>query len=72
MPSSPPDKSPGVGEPVRAYLAPFERSFRLFVMDYLEPFVVHGSRRLSDAELAAVCAQYAARLETLASSLPPA
>lgn len=49
-------------------LAPFEQTARLCGMTYEEPFVVHGTHQLSDPDLDAHAARYAARLAELAAT----
>ena len=43
---------------IRELLRPFEQTARLCGMEYLEPFVVHGTHRLTQAEMAAHAASY--------------
>jgi glutathione-regulated potassium-efflux system ancillary protein KefG len=43
---------------LRELLAPLEQTFRLCHIEYLEPFVVHGTHALGDAEIAAAAAEY--------------
>lgn len=50
---------------IREFLAPYERSFVICGFRYLNPFVIHGSRRLSDLDLTTICERYAARLNEL-------
>lgn len=52
---------------VAQLLAPFEQTARLCGMEYLEPFVVHGTHRLSKAEIAAHAAAYRERIAALCS-----
>lgn len=44
---------------VRELLAPFDQTARLCGMEYLPPFVVHGSIRLPDTEIDSAAADYA-------------
>ena len=46
-------------------LAPFEQTARLCGMDYLEPFVVHGTHRLSKAEISTHADAYRTRIAAL-------
>ncbi len=46
-------------------LAPFEQTARLCGMEYLEPFVVHGTHSLSQDAIAAHVAAYRGRIATL-------
>ena len=46
-------------------LAPFEQTARLCGMEYLEPFVIHGTHRLSKAEIAKHAAAYRDRIASL-------
>ena len=50
---------------MRALLAPIEQMALLCGMDFLPPFVVHGTHRLSDAEIAAHADDYHRILEAL-------
>ena len=50
---------------IRELLAPFEQTARLCGMEYLEPFVISGVFRLTDAEVAAEAARYRAAIESL-------
>lgn len=50
---------------VRELLAPIEQTARLCGMEYLEPFIVHGTLGLDDAALAAEARRYRTRLESL-------
>jgi len=43
---------------VRQLLAPIEQTARLCGMDYLPPFVVHGTHALTDSDIAAHAADY--------------
>jgi glutathione-regulated potassium-efflux system ancillary protein KefG len=49
--------------PLRQYLLPIEATARLCGLDYLAPFVVHGSHRLAGGEIAAAAIEYQAILE---------
>jgi glutathione-regulated potassium-efflux system ancillary protein KefG len=51
--------------PLRQYLLPIEATARLCGLDYLAPFVVHGSHRLQSAEIAAAATDYRAVLEAI-------
>lgn len=51
--------------PLRQLLMPFEQTAHLCGMDYLPPFVVHGSRGLSREEIAGHAADYRQLLEEL-------
>lgn len=50
---------------VRQLLAPIEQTARLCRMTYLPPWVVHGTHRLSDAEVSDTAGRYAALLTRL-------
>jgi glutathione-regulated potassium-efflux system ancillary protein KefG len=52
---------------IQQLLAPFEQTARLCKMDYLPPFVVHGSLRISEDELAAAAVRYRELLTLLAT-----
>ncbi len=53
-------------------LRPFEQSARLCGMKYLQPFIVHGARSLSQEELEAHVARYRDILvEAMSGRLPP-
>jgi len=54
---------------VREFLAPFEQTARLCGMEYLEPFVVHGTHQLSKAQIADAADAYRARITALATSV---
>lgn len=43
---------------VREFLAPFEQTARLCKMEYLPPFVVHGTHRISDSDAEFYAVQY--------------
>ncbi|NVO32288.1 glutathione-regulated potassium-efflux system oxidoreductase KefF [Hymenobacter lapidiphilus] len=43
---------------IQQLLAPFEQTARLCQMQYLPPFVVHGSLRITDAEIDAAAIRY--------------
>lgn len=49
--------------PLRQYLLPIEATARLCGLDYLAPFVVHGTHRLETAEIAAASDSYRLVLE---------
>jgi glutathione-regulated potassium-efflux system ancillary protein KefG len=51
---------------IRELLAPIEQTARLCRMTYLPPWVVHGTHRLDDAEIAVATARYGALLDALA------
>jgi glutathione-regulated potassium-efflux system ancillary protein KefG len=44
---------------IRAFLAPLEQSLRLCGIDFLPPFVVHGTHSIRDAELSRAAEDYA-------------
>lgn len=50
---------------VRDFLAPIEYSFRLCGVDYLPPFVVHGTHRLDEQEILAHAEDYRRVVEAL-------
>ena len=50
---------------IRQFLTPFEQTARLCGVDYLAPFVIHGTHRLSKAEVAGHAAEYRRCLEAL-------
>lgn len=53
-------------------LRPFEQSARLCNMQYLTPFVSHGSRKLASVELDKTCARYQQLLlDITENKLPP-
>jgi glutathione-regulated potassium-efflux system ancillary protein KefG len=53
------------------FLAPFNQTARLCKMDYLPPFVVHGTHRATESELDKAALQYGKLLEMLmADALP--
>lgn len=52
------------------FLRPLERTATLCGMQWLPPFAVHGTHRLSDAELDAAGARYGAWLRARAAGLP--
>ena len=56
---------------VREFLAPFEQTARLCGMEYLEPFVVHGTHQLSKSQIAEAADAYRARITALASAANP-
>lgn len=51
-------------------LVPFEQTARLCGMEYLPPYVVHGTHRLSPQDIAAHAQDYRRHLEALRDSLP--
>ena len=53
---------------IRQLLAPLEQTARLCGMDYLPPFVVHGTHQLTAAEIARYAADYRRCLEALRDS----
>lgn len=53
------------GHPVNAFLLPFEQTARLCYMQYLPPFVVHGSNTLNDQQLNEHANRYIQLLEQL-------
>jgi glutathione-regulated potassium-efflux system ancillary protein KefG len=53
---------------IQQFLAPFERTAVLCHMQYLPPFVVPGSHRLTDAGIESFAAQYRDVLQMLTSS----
>jgi glutathione-regulated potassium-efflux system ancillary protein KefG len=58
---------------VRQLLAPLEQTARLCGMEFLEPWVVYGTHRLTEAEIGDAAVRYRALLEgLLASSAGPA
>lgn len=50
---------------VRELLAPIEQTARLCGMEYLPPYLVQGTHRMTDADIDAVATRYAATLEAL-------
>jgi glutathione-regulated potassium-efflux system ancillary protein KefG len=50
---------------VRQLLAPIEQTARLCGMDFLPPFVVHGTHRLSEADIEGHAAEYRRAVEAL-------
>ncbi|QIL77570.1 NAD(P)H-dependent oxidoreductase [Hymenobacter sp. HDW8] len=52
---------------IQQLLAPFEQTARLCKMQYLPPFVVHGSLRITDAEIDAAALRYRELLTLLAT-----
>ena len=50
---------------IRELLAPLEQTARLCGMDFLPPFVVHGTHRLEAAEIEQAAAEYRHALEAL-------
>jgi glutathione-regulated potassium-efflux system ancillary protein KefG len=57
---------------VRQLLAPVEQTARLCRMTFLPPFLVHGTHRMPDEEVATAAARYAALLAALADDRFPA
>lgn len=49
--------------PLAQYLLPLEGTTRLCGMEWLTPFIVHGTHRLDDAGITAAAKAYRARLE---------
>lgn len=56
---------------VNEFLRPFEQTARLCGMDYLPPFAVLGTHRLSDNDLAKYAAQYDALITLLLQGVTP-
>lgn len=54
---------------INEFLRPFEQTARLCGMNYLPPFVVTGTYRLSDERLQEYASQYAAALELMKHNL---
>jgi glutathione-regulated potassium-efflux system ancillary protein KefG len=54
------------------FLAPFNQTARLCKMDYLPPFVVHGTHRATEPELDKAALQYGKILEMLVAGTLPA
>jgi glutathione-regulated potassium-efflux system ancillary protein KefG len=50
---------------IREFLAPIEQTARLCGMDYLPPFVVHGTHRMTNEEISSAAADYQALVEAL-------
>ena len=50
---------------IRQFLAPIERTACLCGMDYLPPFVVHGTHSLSEVEIRAHAEDYSATIQAL-------
>ncbi len=50
---------------IRELLAPLEQTARLCGMDFLPPFVVHGTHRLTSTDIAAAAVEYRAVVEAL-------
>jgi glutathione-regulated potassium-efflux system ancillary protein KefG len=48
---------------IRQYLAPFEQTAKLCRMHYLPPFIIHGTHKLSEAQMDAYAVDYAALLQ---------
>lgn len=53
------------GRPVRAFLAPLEQTARLCGMDWLAPFVVHGTHALDPSAIERAAAEYRRVVEAL-------
>ena len=53
------------GRTLAEFLAPIERTVTLCRMEYMEPFVVYGTHRLSDEEIRSQAGQYRSRLISL-------
>jgi len=43
---------------IREFLRPLEQTFCLCGMEYLPPFVVHGTHRMNEADIAQAAADY--------------
>ena len=56
---------------VNEFLRPFEQTARLCGMDYLPPFAVMGTHRLSDEDLVKYTAQYDAMISLLQQGVSP-
>ncbi|MFH6982228.1 glutathione-regulated potassium-efflux system oxidoreductase KefF [Marinoscillum luteum] len=56
---------------VNEFLRPFEQTARLCGMDYLPPFAILGTHRLSDNDLAKYAAQYDALITLLLQGVTP-
>jgi len=54
--------------PIGHLLAPFEQTARLCGMEYLDPFVVHGTHHLSKSDVADLAAEYRTRIAQLAGA----
>jgi glutathione-regulated potassium-efflux system ancillary protein KefG len=50
---------------IRELLAPLEQTARLCGMDFLPPFVIHGTHRLTSNDIAAAAGEYRAVVEAL-------
>ena len=61
-------RSDGMRSTVSELFAPFRQTAHFCGMDYLEPFVFHGSHTADDAAIAAHVEAYRARLEKLRDS----
>ncbi|NJD19492.1 MAG: NAD(P)H oxidoreductase [Gemmatimonadetes bacterium] len=57
---------------VRQLMAPLEQTARLCGMRFLEPWVIYGTHRLSDAGIGEAAARYRELLEGLLASVPGA
>lgn len=55
---------------IHTFLAPFRQTARLCHMEYLPPFVIHGTHRLSDAEIAEYGKLYTLLYNRLSSDKP--
>ncbi|MBO9154826.1 NAD(P)H-dependent oxidoreductase [Chitinophaga sp. GCM10012297] len=53
------------GHPVKQFMLPFEQSAKLCNMEYLSPFVVHGTNQLTELQLDEYAERYATLLQTL-------
>lgn len=53
---------------IRELLAPFEQTARLCGVEYLDPFIVHGTHRLTREEIEQHAGAYRQRIETLRDS----
>ena len=53
------------GFTIRQLLAPIEQTARLCGMDYLPPFAIHGTHRLSDDDIEGHATDYRRTLEAL-------
>jgi putative NADPH-quinone reductase len=52
------------GRPFSDFLPPYEQTARLCGMQWLEPFVVHGARQITEEDIAVQAARYRALLES--------
>ena len=55
---------------LEAFVPPVEQTARFCGMEWLEPLIVHGAHKVSEAELSAQGARYRGRLEHLLASQP--